>query len=198
MAIQNLDRRYRAWTFLIYPGDIPKTLDWFVVLDDLHIPIAISPLHDMALEGKPGQKDHYHVILSFDGKKSYEQVKELIQDNLSVNGQHSGFTRPEPVQCLASYYRYLCHLDSEDKVKYDPMAIILLGGFNPHKYIEEQASIFLEQMAKCIDEQGFTEFDKFDEYCRLNHPDTWFRLLPRYHGYFVSKIRSKRHWKEGR
>lgn len=197
MAIQNLDRRYRAWTFLIYPDDIPGQLDWYVKLDDLHIPIAISPLHDMILEGKPGQKDHYHIIFSFDGKKSYEQVKELIQDNLSVNGQNCGFTRPEPVQCLASYYRYLCHLDSEDKVKYDPQSIILLGGFNPHKYIDEQAFLFLEQMSKCIDEQGFTEFDKFDEYCRLNYPDTWFRLLPRYHGYFVSKIRSKRHWKEG-
>lgn len=198
MSIQNLDRRYRAWTFLIYPGDIPGELDWYVKLDDLHIPIAISPLHDMTLEGKPGQKDHYHIIFSFDGKKSYEQVKELIQDNLSVNGQNCGFTRPEPVQCLASYYRYLCHLDSEDKVKYDPEAIMLLGGFNPHKYIDEQAFLFLEQMSKCIDEQGFTEFDKFDEYCRLNYPDTWFRLLPRYHGYISTKIRSKRHWKEGR
>ncbi len=198
MAVQNIDRRYRAWTFLIYPGDLPGTLDWYAILDDLHIPIAISPLHDMILEGKPGQKDHYHVIFSFDGKKSYEQVKELIEDNLSVNGKNCGFTRPEPVQCLASYYRYLCHLDSEDKVKYDPQAIMLLGGFNPHKYIDEQAFLFLEQMAKCIDEQGFTEFDKFDEYCRLNYPDTWFRLLPRYHGYISTKIRSKRHWKEGR
>lgn len=198
MSIQNLDRRYRAWAFIIYPSDIPTDIDWYFVLDDFHIPIAISPLHDMILEGKPDEKDHYHVILSFDGKKSYEQVVELLCDNLSTDGRNRGFTRPEPIQCLASYYRYLCHLDEEDKVKYDPQAIILLGGFNPHKYIDEQSHIFLIQMSTCIDEMGFTEFAQFEVYCRENYPDTWFRLLHRNHGYFNTLLRSKRFMKEGR
>ena len=83
---KSLDRRYRAWTFILYPGDIPNDLDWYCVLDELHIPIAISPLHDMLLEGKPGEKDHYHVIISFDGKKSYDQVWELLLENLSKDG----------------------------------------------------------------------------------------------------------------
>lgn len=194
----SLDRRYRAWTFILYPGDIPNDLDWYVALDDLHIPIAISPMHDMILEGKPGEKDHYHVILSFDGKKSYDQVWELLLENLSKDGQNRGFTRPEYVSCLASYYRYLCHLDNENKVKYDPEGIILLGGFNPHKYIDEQEHLFLKEMAECIDKMNFTEFDKFDSYCLEKYPDTWYRVLTRHYGYFQTKIRSKRHWKEGR
>lgn len=194
---QNIDRRYRAWTFIIYPEDIPSSIDIYSTLDDFHIPIAISPLHDMVLEGKPGQKDHYHVILSFDGKKSYEQVLEMIFDNFSVDGQNRGFTRPEPVQCLASYYRYLCHLDNDDKVKYDPECIILLGGFNPHKYIDEQASIFLGQMDKCINDMDFTEFSDFQNYCLEFYPDTWLPLLRHNHGYFNTLIRSRRFKKLG-
>ena len=195
---KSLDRRYRAWCFIIYPGDIPNNLDWYCALDELHIPIAISPLHDMTLEGKPGEKDHYHVILSFDGKKSYDQVWELLQENLSKDGQNRGFTRPENINCLASYYRYLCHLDNDNKVKYDPEGIILLGGFNPHKYIDEQSEIFLLQMSQCIEENDFTEFASFETYCRRNNPDTWFRILHRHHGYFNTLLRSRRFMKEGR
>ncbi len=195
---KSLDRRYRAWCFIIYPGDIPNNLDWYCALDELHIPIAISPLHDMSLEGKPGEKDHYHVILSFDGKKSYDQVWELLQENLSKDGQNRGFTRPENINCLASYYRYLCHLDNDNKVKYDPEGIILLGGFNPHKYIDEQSEIFLLQMSQCIEENDFTEFAAFETYCRQNNPDTWFRILHRHHGYFNTLLRSRRFMKEGR
>lgn len=193
----NLDRRYRAWTFIIYPDDLPSQIDIYVSLDDFHIPIAISPLHDMLLEGKPSEKNHYHIILSFDGKKSYEQVLEMLYDNFSLDGQNRGFTRPEPIQCLASYYRYLCHLDNEDKVKYDPEDIILLGGFNPHKYIDEQSHIFLLQMSACIDDEDFTEFADFEIFCRQNNPDTWFPLLHRHHGYFNTLLRSRRYKKEG-
>lgn len=198
MSKHNIDRRYRAWTFILYPNDIPGDVDWYVALDELHIPIAISPLHDMMLEGKPGEKDHYHIIFSFDGKKSYDQVIELQVNNLSKTGQHQGFTRPEPVQCLASYYRYLCHLDSEDKVKYDPEGIMLLGGFNPHKYIDEQSHIFMLQMSECIEENDFTEFAVFDSYCRTHYPDTWYTLLHHNHGYFNTLLRSRRFMKEGR
>lgn len=196
---KSIDRRYRSWCFIIYPNDIDPNLDWYVSLDELHIPIAISPLHDMLLEGKPDKKDHYHVIISFDGKKSYDQVCELLLENLSPNGKdYIGFTRPEYINCLASYYRYLCHLDNDDKVKYDPEGILLLGGFNPHKYIDEQSELFIIQMCECIDNNGYTEFDDFDSFCRQNYPDTWFRILHRHHGYFNTKLRSKRFKKEGR
>ena len=196
--LKSLDRRYRAWCFLIYPEEIPNDLDWFTNLNELHIPIAISPIHIMALEGKPGEKDHYHVILSFDGKKSYEQVWELLLENLSTDGKNRGFTRPEQVNCLASYYRYLCHLDEQDKVKYDPEEITLLGGFNPHKYIEEQSHIFIIQMLDCIEEKGFSEFTDFECYCRENYPDTWLRLLQHNFGFFNTKLRSKRFKETGK
>lgn len=197
--MKSLDRRYRAWAFIVYPDDMPSNFDWFYKLDELHVPIAISPIHIMALEGKPGEKDHYHVILSFDGKKSYEQVWQLLLENLSPDGKtNAGFTRPEWVNCLASYYRYLCHLDSDDKVKYDPEDIILLGGFNPHKYIDEQSHIFIIQMLDCIEEKGFTEFTDFECYCREHYPDTWLRLLRTNFGFFNTKLRSKRFKETGK
>ena len=37
-------KKSRYWTFLIYPESAPK--DWYSKLEELHIPICVSPLHD--------------------------------------------------------------------------------------------------------------------------------------------------------
>ena len=48
------------------------------VLDDLHIAWAESPLHDKDTNADGSvKKPHRHVLLVFDGKKSYEQVSEI-------------------------------------------------------------------------------------------------------------------------
>lgn len=142
--------------FIAYPESLP--LDFISILEDEHVPCAISPLHDLDVnENGEFKKQHYHIILAFDGKKSYRQVCE-ITDKLNAS-------MPQPVNSVRSYYRYLCHLDSNDKAKYDVNDIILLSGFNPQNYIDEQVGVFTADMMNFIIANNVTSFAAFTEYC---------------------------------
>ena len=186
MTKKNVDRRYRSWAFILYPE---SALDnWFEILDDCHIPIAISPLHDCDIEEEPPyrfKKPHYHIIVAFDGKKSFDQVKEITD---SVKG-----TIPIPINCLYSYYRYLCHLDQPDKAHYDVNAIMLLGGFDPKNYISEQVSVFVKEMVEYIKVNNVVEFSDFVEYCAEEHPNDWFKILTDYKSvFFYNHIKARK------
>lgn len=186
MAVKNVDRRYRAWAFILYPESAAD--DWYVILDDLHVPVAISPLHDLDIDDKTHElkKSHYHIILAFDGKKSFDQVKEITD---SVCG-----TIPIPINCLYSYYRYLCHLDNQEKAHYDVGAIILLGGFDPKNYISEQVSVFVSEMVEFIEVNNVTEYSDFVEYCRREHLADWFKILTDYKSvFFYNYIKAKKY-----
>ena len=71
--MQRKDDRSRVWTFVCYPESVRE--GWRDALDDLHIAWAESPLHDKDTNADgSAKKPHWHVLLVFDGKKSYEQV----------------------------------------------------------------------------------------------------------------------------
>ncbi len=181
-----VDRRYRSWAFILYPESAID--EWVTILDDLHIPIAISPIHDLDFDPDKCEmkKAHYHIIIAFDGKKSYEQVKEITD---SVKG-----TIPVPINCLYSYYRYLCHIDSDDKTHYDVNNIILLGGFDPKNYISEQVGVFVKEMVDYINKQGITEYSDFVELCLYEHPNDWFKILSDYKSvFFLNYINAKKY-----
>ena len=69
------DTRTRVWTFLVYPDSAPE--NWRDLLDEQHIEFIVSPLHDRDINptGEP-KKPHWHLMLTFEGKKSYEQNNE--------------------------------------------------------------------------------------------------------------------------
>lgn len=113
--------RARNWAFIAYPESLPA--DWFDTLSDFHIPAFISPLHnqDVDHDGER-KKEHYHVMLMYQGKKSLEQVKE-VTDALNC-------PMPIAVSDTRGYARYLCHLDETDEKKYhyDKADVKCLGG----------------------------------------------------------------------
>lgn len=179
------ERRYRGWAFILYPESAFD--NWITILDDMHVPMAISPLHDLDVNEDTHElkKPHYHIIVTFDGMKSFDQVKEITD---SVGG-----TIPIPVNCLYSYYRYLCHIDNQDKVRYDVSDIILLGGFDPKNYISEQVGVFVSEMVAFINQNNVTEYSDFVEYCAAEHPADWFRVLTDFKSvFFYNYIKSKR------
>lgn len=53
--------RTRNFATVVYPESAPA--DWLDIINDLHIPCFVSPLHDQDLDakGKP-KKPHYHVV----------------------------------------------------------------------------------------------------------------------------------------
>lgn len=163
------ETRKRNWVFVVYPESAPP--DWVSRIRDMLVPGWISPLHcdDVNPDGEP-KKPHYHVLLTFKGLKSFEQVKE-ITDALNA-------TRPEVCKDIRAYARYLCHLDNPEKAQYEPSEVVSLGGADYLEKIKSAAdtdTAVSEMMDWCI-EQGCYSFFRLSEYARRERTD-WFRVL---------------------
>ena len=159
---------FTKWCFLIYPDSAPK--DWKNILDNTHIPCAISPLHQPDPGGEEGEKkkEHWHIILDFgQGKKSQKQILEISQGLL--NG-----TYPEPIISPIGYYEYLIHKNHPDKEQFDEGygAITYLNGFDLDTYqkIDKEDKLpsgFIE-LIEVINDEGITEFARLVSYCMAN------------------------------
>lgn len=117
--------KYRNWLFLLYPESMAE--DWKEIIETkVMAPVYISPLHDKdkknPLEFK---KPHYHCVVTFKGVKTFENVKRIIEP---LNA-----TIPIPCEDIGGALRYLCHLDSPDKAKYN---INEVQCFNGADYLE--------------------------------------------------------------
>lgn len=121
--------RGRAWAAIAYPESM--SCDLMSRLAGLGLQGCVSPLHDRDRwpDGTP-KKAHFHVLLYFEGKKSYAQVKH-ITDALRL-------TFPVLVESMQGMARYLCHLDLDPehvpgdryKSRYDPADVVPFGGFD--------------------------------------------------------------------
>ena len=121
------DYRSHVWTFLVYPDSVNE--NWLFLLDSLHIPICVSPLHDKDFNptGEP-KKPHYHVVLDFgQNKKSWDQVKsicDLVGGVLAPMDDEGNCESKVPNKRTMT--RYLLHLDNPDKAQYSIDDICLL------------------------------------------------------------------------
>lgn len=115
------DNRYRNWATILYPESAVE--NWEEILSELKTPILISPLHDQDINpGGEKKKPHYHILFTFEGKKSREQIKE-ITDKIGSVGQ-------EQVNSLRGYARYLTHKDNPEKYQYNPLEVRSYGGID--------------------------------------------------------------------
>lgn len=110
MAVkQKALKRARNFVTVVYPESAPE--NWIDILCDQKIPAFVSPLHNLDVNPTGEvKKDHYHVMVMFEGKKSEEQVREIF-DLIGGVGL-------EVVNSLRGYARYLCHLDNPEKAQY--------------------------------------------------------------------------------
>ena len=171
------DERTRNWTFLIYEDSVNK--DYLEELGDLHIQCCISPWHDKDVwsakdekenpdhkQGTP-KKKHAHVIVSFEGNKSFKQISELSS---SIGG-----TIPKPIQSLSGMCRYLAHLDDPHKAQYNPKDIIVMGGMKIDDYLyglseTAESEIYLNLLDLIFerDEDFTTDLYTFGKYIKEN------------------------------
>jgi len=101
---------------IFYPESAP---DGFRdIIESWLVPAALV-LHEA---DKEHEKPHYHLLLSFCGKKSLTQVRELMEE--------LGSKLVQPVQDLRGAARYLRHLDQPDKQQYPPDAVEAFSGFD--------------------------------------------------------------------
>lgn len=117
----------RIWASVGYPESLPT--DWLEKLRETGLTIAISPLHDKDVnpDGEV-KKEHYHIIFSYEGPTTYNNVKELCDCfNMTI---------PIKLESLRGMYRYHLHLDNPEKFQYDDRDRILLNGFDTNSVNE--------------------------------------------------------------
>ena len=165
------DGRTRNWTIVFYPESAPN--DWWQVIEELHTPALLSPLHedDKNADGSK-KKPHYHLLLMFDGVKTYEQVSEICEKlNAPI---------PQRVQSLKGAARYLIHMDNPEKAQYKQSEIAAFAGADVAKLLKPTASdryALINEMREFIVEYNLTEFFELFDYAATNRPDDWLPLL---------------------
>lgn len=163
------DKRVRNYATVLYPESAVE--HWKDVLTSSHVQTFVSPLHDKDFnpDGEP-KKAHYHVLLMYEGKKSVEQVKELID---AIGG-----VGVEVVSSLRGYSRYLCHLDNPEKAQYSMDEVISLNGADYLSAVglpTDKYKAIGEMMEFCDDNEIFAYCDLL-QYARQFKFD-WFRVL---------------------
>lgn len=186
----NSTTRTRNWTFIVYPDSAPK--DWESILNDKYIEWVKSPLHDKDINatGEP-KKPHFHVLLMFQGVKTYEQVKSLIEP---ING-----TIPQVCHNAKALVRYMLHLDNPEKAQYSISDIVGYGGVDLSELLRANKSeryVYIKDMITFIEDNCITEFKDLMDYTIKNRFEDWFPLLCDNSAYIVQQyIKSCRHYK---
>ncbi len=181
------DKRSRNWTFVLYPESAPS--DWLQRLEDLHIQVLVSPIHDKDVNpDKTIKKAHYHIVLIFESNKSFSQIKEIADS----------FNAPIPQICqsVKGMARYLTHMDNPLKYQYDKADIITMGGVDLAELLKPSSQdryTMIREMLAFIDTNSIKEFEDILYYAMNEKFDTWFPLLCDNSAYIISQaINSKR------
>lgn len=165
------DKRTRNWTFVIYPGDSAPE-DWEQIIRSWNVPAFVSPLHCLDLNGDATEKkDHRHVVLMYDGPKSYDLV---CQDIEPLCG-----TIPQPVRSLVGAVRYLTHLDNPEKAQYAREDVLEFGGAAYDEVIKLSTSDKLAQLDEIIDfidERGIRHYRPLLNELRVTNRE-WYRAV---------------------
>lgn len=169
------DNRARTWTFIVYPESVPN--NWREFLDSYHIPWVESPLHDKDVNPDGTiKKPHWHVILMFDGKKSYEQIKE-ITDSLNA-------PVPQKTANPKGLIRYLIHMDNPEKYQYSREDIVCHSGADIDQYFELSSvsrERILWDIMKFIRDEKITSYSAFIGYCQDTDNWEWFSIATKYY-----------------
>lgn len=146
----------RHFTFLLYPDSLPE--DWEMKLENLGVPIAISPLHDKDKtkskdKSRPYKKAHYHAIYVANNPVTADSVRKKLQRALTSDS----VKKVQIVDNIENMYLYLTH-ESKDAIakkkhKYDKKDIKHLNLFDIDRYISlsvEDKEYILDQIIDLI------------------------------------------------
>lgn len=178
--------RTRNYATVVYPESAPE--DWKTILGEQCVPAFISPLHDSDLNPTgEKKKDHYHVMIMFEGVKTVEQAKELF-DKIGGVGC-------ETVHSLRSYARYLCHLDNPDKHQYSSDEVQSFGGADYTSIIGLASDKYkaLTEMEQFCEQFNIFSFYLLCRYASENRSD-WTRVLKDNGSIYMREYLQSRKW----
>lgn len=181
------DERVRHWTFVLYPESAP--IDWYEILQAEMLNFAVSPLHNLDIDEGTGElkKAHYHILLTFDGNKSFSQIKE-ITDKLKC-------PVPQKVNNTKGLIRYFVHKDNPKKAQYNVDDIRTNGDIDIFEAFKTATSRYeaISDMLVYVVENDIKEFSTLLLHARLKNQE-WFRLLCDNSSYVINQfIKSRRH-----
>lgn len=186
------NRKTMAWC-VFYPDSVNS--NYLDILKSMHVPFAISPLHDhdLTASGEP-KEPHYHLIIDYSEtktKKSRDQFTDIMQQ--------IGTVRISPIDyeffCVNRRlcYRYLCHLDDANKTQYDPNDVVFYGfsdSYNDVIYSERDLKTsVIPNMIFFIVQNHVTLYCDFALYCSQEEPE-WNEALFRHTRYITEFIKS--------
>ncbi|MDN6390255.1 MAG: replication protein [Lactococcus lactis] len=181
------NQRTRNWTFVVYPESVVP--NWKEELQKLYVPLLISPLHDKDVnpDGTP-KKAHYHVLLMFEGVKSYDQILKFTKDIKA--------TIPQICHSAKGLARYMAHLDNPNKAQYKIKDIISLNGADLTELLKPSSQdryTMIKEMLQFISNNQIMEFEDILVYAMNEKFDTWFPLLCDNSAYIIGQaINSRR------
>lgn len=180
--------RTRNWTFVVYPESVSS--NWRDVLDEEHIQWVESPLHDKDTNADGEiKKAHIHVLVMYDGVKSYNQILEITNKiNASV---------PQKCGSAKGLVRYMVHMDNPEKYQYLKTDIIGHGGVDIMEMLKPTSGSRYEmfkEMTEFIVENDVREYETLWIYAMQNRFDDWFQLLSDNGTFAINNfIKSRRH-----
>lgn len=171
--------RTRNYATVVYPESAPA--DWLAVLDSLHVPAFVSPLHDADVNAdNTPKKAHYHVLIMFAGVKTREQAQAVI-DTIGGVGCES-------VSTVRGYARYLVHADNPEKAQYSKSDVKAFSGadYDAITHLPTDDVKMVREMMDYIRVNQITSFAQFADVCAIDHEE-WFRALVTKSTYFIKE-----------
>ena len=169
MSRENASQRFRNFATVVYPESAAE--NWIDALTDFHIPVLISPLHDSDINPTgEKKKEHYHVMIMYEGKKSIDQAIEVFN--------FIGGVGCEIVHSIRGYARYLCHLDNPEKAQYKVDDVKSLSGADYMGIIGLAIDKYkaLAEMQDFCRSNNIFSFADLADYAREERFD-WYRIL---------------------
>ena len=161
-----------AFEFEIYLDSAP--VDWLKRLENLKIPVYVSPYHDKDIkDDNTPKKPHYHILVVFAGGKSEQFCQGIIDEVGGANGYG------EVVRSIEGSVRYLAHIGYPDKYQYNIDDILSIGGAPIKKYFDDadiENTSTVTQVIAYIKGHRHILFCDFIDYCIKDKP-SWLRAL---------------------
>lgn len=160
-----------------YPTD--DLTELFIRLEErLATEVCCSPIHfrDLKKDGTP-EKKHLHIIMTYNGPKTYEQVLQSV----SVFGCRI----VKISQNLPREERYLAHMDTINprKYKYPIEKVTCLNGYVCKYIAEKKEQSDFVALIDIIEDNGIVLFPDFGFTVAHEHPDL-IRCMNKYQAFF--------------
>lgn len=180
------DNRYRNFVSIGYPESLIE--GWVEILEQTHIPMLISPLHDRDINPSGElKKAHYHIVLMYENKHTQEDAQAIFDLVGAIDCR--------VVKSLPGQARYLCHLDNPEKEQYRIEDVKELSGADYRALIERSSDrrMALKELVQFIEDNDVLAFNQLVNWCSEND-DVWFSLCTETSTVFLTKYLQSRHW----